>query len=109
LKDFIESPANLKELEYILSNSGNTWAQFLAATSIKNLLCDNWSKISNEEKVSIKDFCLGYLVNKALHSDKNVMKMILQLMAKICKLSWLDNVELKSLVSEISQLFNVRI
>lgn len=57
--------------------------------------------------MSIKDYCLNFLVNKALASDKNVMKMILQLLAKICKLSWLDNVELKSLVTEVLQLLSV--
>ena len=73
----------------------------MAATSIKNLLTDNWTKISAEEKISIKDYCLQFLATKAVQSDKNIMRMMLLLIARICKMSWLDNLELKNIVTEI--------
>jgi len=47
---FANNPQNLKQLEFILANSANSYAQYLAATSIKNLLAENWVKINDEEK-----------------------------------------------------------
>lgn len=57
--------------------------------------------------MAIKDYLLNFLANKALKSDKNVMKMMILLFAKICKLSWFDHPELKNMVTEVTQLFNV--
>jgi len=79
----------------------------LAATSIKNLLSDHWTKVSSETKLQLKEYCLHFLANKSLACEKGVLKMVLQLIAKICKLSWLDNLELKTLVDDILQLFTI--
>jgi len=53
-----------------LESSNNTYAQFLAASSIKNLFNEHWIKIPVEEKIAIKDYLLNYLATKALQSDK---------------------------------------
>lgn len=37
------------------------------------------------------------------------MKMMILLLAKICKLSWFDHPELKGMVNEVTQLFNVKL
>jgi hypothetical protein len=58
--------------------------------------------------VAIKDYLMFYLKNKSLNSDKNVMKMMILLLAKICKLSWFDHPELKNTVTEVTELFKVR-
>jgi hypothetical protein len=79
----------------------------LAASALKNLLGDNWLKIPIQEKMVIKDYLLGFLANKALGCDKQVMRMMILLLARICKLSWFDHPELQTVITDITQLFNV--
>lgn len=90
-----------------MDNSSNTYAQYLAASSIKNLLSDHWSLVPVNQKVVLKDYLLNYLANKGLKGDKNVMKMITLILAKICKLSQFDHPELNNLIPEIASLFTV--
>ena len=52
--------------------------------------------------MAIKDYLLHFLASKAFVVDKEVMKMMIVLLAKICKLSWFDNPELQSMISEIT-------
>ena len=89
--------------------SHNDYAQYLSASALKNLLGDNWLKIPLEEKVAIKDYLLNFLANKALKCNRQVMRMMIILLAKISKLSWFDHPELQNVVQEINQLFNVNI
>lgn len=57
--------------------------------------------------MAIKDYLLNFLAGKAFVVDKEVMKMMIILLAKICKLSWFDNPELQTMVTEITQFFTV--
>ena len=102
LKVFAEKPENLDKLVYILENSANAYAQYLSGSAVKTILSENWNKIPVEQKVAIKDYLLNFLINKALKTDKNVMKMMILLFAKICKLSWFDHPELKNMVQEVT-------
>ena len=89
--------------------STNKYVQFLSATSLKNLLGEHWTKIPLNEKMAIKDYLLNFLASKAFIVDKEVMKMMIVLLAKICKLSWFDNPELQTMVTEITQFFTVNL
>jgi hypothetical protein len=79
----------------------------LAASGMKAIFSDHWNKIPVEEKMAIKDYLLNYLATNAFQSDRQVMKMMIILLAKISKLAWFDHPELKTMVTEITQLFNV--
>jgi len=107
LKDFTENIANIPKLKAFLEQSANQYAQYLAASSLKNLLGDNWLKIPLQEKAAIKDYLLNFLASKALQCDRQVMRMMIILLAKICKLSWFDHPELQTVVTEITALYTV--
>ncbi len=77
-----------------LEHSRNQYAQYLSASALKNILGENWNKIPVQEKMAIKDYLLNFLANKALGCDKQVMRMMIILLARICKLSWFDHPEL---------------
>eukprot|EP00347_Sterkiella_histriomuscorum_P000570 403375338 len=102
LKSFTENVANIPKLKHFLESSSNSYAQYLSASALKNLLGDNWLKIPLEEKVAIKEYLLGFLANKAMKVDRQVMKMMIILLAKISKLSWFDHPELQNVVTEMS-------
>ena len=107
LKEFTESTANIARLKLFLEQSTNKYAQYLAATALKNLLGDNWGKIPVQDKAGIKDYLLNFLAQKALSCEREVMRMMIILLAKICKLSWFDHPELQTMVNEITTLYNV--
>ena len=79
----------------------------MSASALKNLLGDNWNKIPVNEKLAIKEYLLNFLANKALQVDKQVMRMMILLLAKICKLSWFDHPELQTMITDITHLFSV--
>ena len=49
------------QLKYIIENSQNPYAQYLAASGLKLLLTDNWLKIPINEKAAIKNYLVNYL------------------------------------------------
>lgn len=53
----------MSKLKLFLENSRNQYAQYLSASSLKNLLGDNWNKIPVAEKIAIKDYLLNFLAN----------------------------------------------
>ncbi|CDW76789.1 importin-n-terminal domain-containing protein [Stylonychia lemnae] len=99
LKSFTESIESIPRLKHFLEVSNNEFSQYLSASALKNLLGDNWLKIPLEEKVAIKEYLLNFLANKALKCNRQVMKMMIILLAKISKLSWFDHPELQNVMS----------
>lgn len=63
LEQFNSQMANIGILKQIVEESKSPYAQYLAASALKTLLADNWLKIPQTEKVSIKNYLVGYLMN----------------------------------------------
>ena len=61
----------------------------------------------DHSEVYPKEYLLNFLANKALQVDKQVMRMMILLLAKICKLSWFDHPELQTMITDITHLFSV--
>ena len=76
---------------------------------MKQLLQDNWMKISGEEKGEIRKYLVNYLkdANNVLKKEKQVVKMMILLLAKITKLGWFDDVEIKhSIVPDLTMILH---
>lgn len=59
------------------------------------------------EKIAIKKYLVNYLLTSDLvvRQDKQVVKMMMLLLAKIAKLAWFDDPEIKNgLVVDLSQI-----
>ena len=82
--------------------SQNNYVQFLAASALKNILGECWLKIGIQDKMAIKEYLMNFLVNHAMKCERQVMKMMIILLAKITKLSWFDHPELQTVVTEIT-------
>lgn len=61
------------------------------------------------EKVGIKEYLIRYLKsNVVLTQEKQVVKMMMILLAKIAKLLWLDDPDIKNgLVPELTQILEI--
>lgn len=78
----------------------------MVASAIKQLLTDHWLKIPITEKVAIKEYLIAYFKSDlVLKQEKQVVKMMMLLLAKIAKLAWLDDVDIKNgLVPELTNI-----
>ena len=58
------------------------------------------------EKVAIKEYLVNYLKSDmVLKQEKQVVKMMILLLAKIAKLAWLDDPDIKNgLVPELTKI-----
>lgn len=98
------------KLKFIIESSANPYAQYLAASAVKILLTDHWLKIPGEEKVAIKNYLLNYLMNPNIVQNQSpeqrqVVKMMMLLLAKIAKLAWFDDPDIKNgLVPDICKM-----
>ncbi|CDW71253.1 exportin-like protein [Stylonychia lemnae] len=83
------------------------YVQFLSASALKNLLTEHWSQISFDDKFNTKFYILNYLCGKALQQDRQVMNMMMTLLAKILKMSWLDLPDMQVSISELNKVFDL--
>ena len=61
------------------------------------MVTDNWLKIPAQEKTAIKTYILTFFEgDQVLSRDKQVVKMLMLLLAKIAKLSWLDDQDIRT-------------
>ena len=91
-------------MKSFLDTTQSSYAQALAASSIKNLFVRHWSAIPTEEKLAIKDYILNFLAAKGVQLSQQVLKMIIILLAKVVKMSWFDHPELQAIVPDLSKL-----
>ena len=96
----------MAKLKFFIENSSNQYVSFLGASAIKTLLSDCWLKIPMAEKVAIKEYLVNYLKSDmVLKQEKQVVKMMILLLAKIAKLAWLDDPDIKNgLVPELTKI-----
>ena len=104
LKNFTEDVSNLGALKLFLEKSSSKYVQFVAASALKQLFTQNWSKIPVNEKLGIKDFLINLMVQKEASCDQQVIKMIIMLIAKVTKMSWFDHPEIQGVVQNLFNL-----
>lgn len=103
LKKLTEDLASLGSLKFFLENSQSKYAQFVAASGLKNIFTRHWNKIELAEKLAIKDYLVAFLAKKAEQpqSDTQVVKMVITLLCKVVKMSWFDHPQIKSVLKDL--------
>eukprot|EP00347_Sterkiella_histriomuscorum_P015544 403356631 len=107
LKQYTSSIERVPMLQKFLTFSSIDYVQYLSASSLKNLLTENWDKISFDSKFNIKFYILNYLCGKALQQDRQVLNMMMALLAKILRLSWFDLPDMQISIVELNKLFEI--
>lgn len=107
LKEFTSNLQNVPILQKFLTFSSINYVQYLAASALKNLLTENWDKISFNDKFNIKFYILNYLCGKALQQDRQVLNMMMVLLSKILRMSWFDLPDMQVSLVELNKLFEV--
>lgn len=109
LEAYNNNVQNLPKLKHFIENSSNQYAKFLAASALKQILSEYWLKIPLEEKTAIRRYLLNYLMSEAtvLSHEKQVVKMMMLLLARITKLGWFDDADIKNgIVPELTKILD---
>ena len=67
---------------------------------MKALLADHWRTVTPEQKMAIRKYCVDYLRNESLVLSRanSVVRMMILLLAKIVKLGWFDDPEVRNAI-----------
>lgn len=107
LEAFNADTNNIGKLKYFLENSQSTGCQYLSASAMKSLLESHWRSITPEQKMAIRKYCVDYIRNETLvlSRENYVTRMMTLLLAKIVKLGWFDDPEVRnSIVPDLTQI-----
>lgn len=64
LKVFTEDVQNLAALKSYMEQSRSKFVQYVAVSALKQIFTEHWSKIPVDEKLTIKDFLINFIVQK---------------------------------------------
>ena len=107
MEAFNADTANIGKLKYFLENSQSTGCQYLSASAMKTLLEAHWRTITPEQKVAIRKYCVDYIRNESLVLSRAnyVVRMMTLLLAKIVKLGWFDDPDVRnSIVPDLTEI-----
>ncbi|XP_046851290.1 exportin-7-like isoform X2 [Xenia sp. Carnegie-2017] len=90
LINFTESPNCLQKCQIVLERSTSSYSQLLASSSLTKLVERNSGVLTVQQKLDIRNYVLNYLGSRPKLVNY-VRQALIQLLAKITKLSWFDN------------------
>ena len=96
------NPDFIPQCRYILDNSENPYAQFLAAQSLETLVTKFWTNFTNEDRIDMRNYVLSYLTSKYL--EKYVLVALTKCCSRITKLGWFDCAEQREIIEKTQRL-----
>mmetsp|Transcript_992 Transcript_992/g.1252 ORF Transcript_992/g.1252 Transcript_992/m.1252 type:complete len:1105 (-) Transcript_992:236-3550(-) len=99
----------IPQCQYILDNSSSGYALLLASTSLTKLITTHWNNFSASQRVDIRNYILSYLASKGPHLDNFVITSLIQLVCRITKLGWFDDVQHREIVDEVTKFLQATV
>lgn len=100
------TPDYIPHCQYVLSNSKLPYAQLVATNALKRLLQQMWNHLTPAQRVDHRNFVLNFLANNGPACENFVTASLLQLLAFITKLAWLDLEDQQQIVNEVRTFFH---
>lgn len=104
LKQFTDDVSNLQLLQYFVQNSNSKYVQYLSLSALKQLVTENWLKVSSEQLDNIKNYILLYLKEKGPQAEQQVLKMMMSLLSRIVKKGWVERPEVRVVVQDLMSM-----
>ncbi|CAM9672331.1 unnamed protein product [Heterosigma akashiwo] len=99
----------IPQCQYILDHSGSAYALLLASTSLTKLITTHWNNFSVPQRVDIRNYILSYLASKGNVLSDFVITALVQLVCRITKLGWFDDVQHRELVEEVKKFLQATV
>ncbi|CAM9433151.1 unnamed protein product, partial [Chrysoparadoxa australica] len=91
----------IPQCQYILDNSKNNFALHLASNSLTRLITLHWNNFTVSQRVDIRSYILAYLASNGPQLTDYVVTSLIQLLCRITKLGWFDDIAHRDLVDEV--------
>ena len=91
----LQTPGCIEKLKYFFVHTESQHAKYIAVTCLRDAFSRNWQEIENLNKKSVLEFALTYLSQNGPKLERHTLKMLIQLIAKVAKQSWLEVPEKK--------------
>ena len=82
------------------------YAQLVAANAIRKLLTASWNQLQPSQRIEFRNYLLSHLVAKGPASEHFVTACLVQLVATLTKLSWMDSDEYQKIVPDICEFLH---
>jgi len=99
----------IPQCQYILDNSSNSYALLLASNSLTKLITTHWNNFSVPQRVEIRNYILTYLASHGPRLEDFVITSLTQLVCRITKLGWFDDVQHRELVEEVTKFLQATV
>ena len=101
LQSLTANPDYFPQLQFVLENSSDENALFIACTSIKQLFQDHWRKIPSDSRLSLKKYLLNYLASRGPSSKRPVQNAMIALLTRVVKICWFDDPEHQTIAYDL--------
>ena len=100
------TPACIPQCQFVLDNSAQPYAQLVAANALRKLVVLSWNNLSAEQRLGFRNYLLAYLANHGPSRQQFICRSLVQLVAAITKLGWLEAEEYQQIVAEVDKFLH---
>lgn len=99
----------IPQCQYILDRSSSQYARLVAANSLTELVSSHWNNYTIAQRIDIRNYVLGYLANHGPSLQDFVTTALIQLVCRITKLGWFDDVTHRELTDDITKFLQATV
>jgi exportin-7 len=97
------TPEYIPRCQFVLSNSKVPSAQLVATNALKKLLQQSWNHLTPQQRVDYRNYVLNFLATSGPTSTHFVCAALVQLLACVTKLGWMDLEDHQQIMHEVSK------
>ena len=100
------SAAYLPQCQAVIAGSSQPYAQLVAANAMRKLLAAHWSHLAPAQRLGVRNFLLGHLASHGVGLAHFVIASLVQTVATVTKLGWLEEEAHQHVVSDVSKFLH---
>jgi len=93
----------IPQCQFILDNSQQPMAHFMASLSLEVLLTQFWNNFTVVQKLEMRNYVLNYLATNASVLEDYLVQSLTKLVCRITKLGWFDDEKFREIIEEVSK------
>eukprot|EP00697_Spironema_sp_BW2_P016657 gnl/Spiro4/8034_TR4230_c0_g1_i1.p1 gnl/Spiro4/8034_TR4230_c0_g1~~gnl/Spiro4/8034_TR4230_c0_g1_i1.p1 ORF type:complete len:1070 (+),score=209.44 gnl/Spiro4/8034_TR4230_c0_g1_i1:195-3404(+) len=98
---FSSSLEYLPQCQYVIDNSESPLALNFIGSCFRKLVVANWSGFDPGQRLDIRNYAFNFVANKGTQLELWVVKPLIQLLAEVTRLGWLEVAEMRRVVDEV--------
>uniref|UniRef100_A0A7R9U4R6 Importin N-terminal domain-containing protein n=1 Tax=Pinguiococcus pyrenoidosus TaxID=172671 RepID=A0A7R9U4R6_9STRA len=103
------TPEAIPQCQYLLDQSSDPYALYVAASSLTKLITTHWNSFTVPQRVDIRNYVLNYLAQKGPGLEDFVVVALVQLVCRITKLGWFDDPAHREIADEVVKFLSASI